>query len=99
MRLYYRSIESGKSCCPSEHNGNYDQHISLSSDAIADLNWVIHNLSQYNGSYFSPKPISLMVESDASLLGWGATWDGQPAQDDSGHHWKFHTILISIYNY
>ena len=56
LRLYYRSIESCKSRCLSEHNGDYDQHISLSSDALADLNWIIHNLSQYNGCYFGPKP-------------------------------------------
>ena len=93
LRLYYRSIESCKSRCLSEHNGDYDQHISLSSDALADLNWVIHNLSQHSGCYFGPKPISLIIASDASLLGWGTTCDGQPAQGQ----WSIlevHTILI-----
>ena len=93
LRLYYRSIESRKSRCLSEHNGDYDQHISLSSDALADLNWVIHNLSQYNGCYFGPKPISLIIASDATLLRWGATCDGQLPRD-SGQQWRFHTILI-----
>ena len=67
LRLYYRSIESCKSCCLSEHNGDYDQHILLSSDVLADLNWVVHNLSQYNGCYFGPKPISLIIASHAGL--------------------------------
>ena len=47
LRLYYRSIESCKSRCLSEHNGDYDHHISLSSDALADLNWVIHTNAKH----------------------------------------------------
>ena len=99
LRLYYRSIESCKSRCLSEHNGDYDQHISLSSDALADLNWVIHNLSQYNGCYFGPKPYH---PSDASLLGWGTTCDGQPAQGqwstlEVSHHINYLELLAAFY--
>ena len=100
LRLYYRSIESCKSRCLFEHNGDYDQHILLSSDALADLNWVIHNLSQYNGCYFGPKPFSLIIASDASLLGWGATCDGQPAQRqwstlEVSHHINYLELLAA----
>ena len=89
LQLYYRSIESCKSRCLSELNGDYDQNISLSSDALVDLKCVIHNLSQYNVCYFGPKPISLIIASDASLLGWGATCDGQPAQG------QWSTLVVS----
>ena len=102
LRLYYRSIESCKSRCLFEHNGDYDQHILLSSDALADLNWVIHNLSQYDGCYFGPKPFSLIIASDASLLGWGATCDGQPAQGqwstlEVSHHINYLELLAALY--
>ena len=102
LRLYYRSIESCKSRCLSEHNGDYDHHISLSSYTLADLNWVIHNLSQYNGCYFGPKPISLIIASDASLLGWGTTCDGQPAQGqwstlEVSHHINYLELLAAFY--
>ena len=102
LRLYYRSIESCKSRCLFEHNGDHDQHILLSSDALADLNWVIHNFSQYNGCYFGPKPISLIIASDASLLGWGATCDGQPAQGqwstlEVSHHINYLELLAAFY--
>ena len=102
LRIYYRSIESCKSRCLSAHNGDYDQHVCLSSDAIADLNWVIHNLFQYNGCYFGPKPIALIIESDASLLGWGATCNGQPAQGqwsvlEVSHHINYLELLAAFY--
>ena len=93
LQLYYRSIESCMSRCLSELNGDYDQHISLSSDPLADLNWVIHNLSQYNDCYFGPKPISVIIASDASLLGWCATCDGQPAR---GQWSPIHFILAPL---
>ena len=102
LRLYYRSIGSCKSRCLSGHNGDYDQHILLSSDVLADLNWVIHNLSQYNGCYFGPEPISLIITSDASLLGWGATCDGQPVQGqwstlEVSHHINYLELLATFY--
>lgn len=54
-------------------NNNFEQHMSLSSQAVTDLNWVIQNISKHNGCSFGPRPHNIIIEADASLFGWGAT--------------------------
>ena len=52
----------------------------LSSQAVTDLNWVIQNISKHNGCSFGPRPHNIIIKADASLLGWGVTCNGKPAQ-------------------
>ena len=79
LRLFYRSIELCKSEALRAH-GDFDGAAILSSQAISDLHWVLQNLSQLNGCYFGSRPIDVIIECDASLIGWGAFSEGQPAQ-------------------
>ena len=79
LQIYYRSIES----CKSEGlNGtkDFDQSTNLSQKAICDLKIIIENLNTWNGKFFGPRPVDITIESDASLIGWGAFSGGQPIQ-------------------
>ena len=54
--------------------------MSLSPQALSDLNWITDHLAQLNGNYFGPRPIDITIECDASLVGWGALSHGEIAQ-------------------
>ena len=81
LRLYYRFIELCKSQVLSKTN-DFEQVMSLSSKALSDLHWVIENLAKNNGCFFffEPRPINVFIESDARLLGWGASCNSKSAQ-------------------
>ena len=50
----------------------YDTTLSLSSQARSDLQWVIENITQCNGRPFQVPKIDIYIQSDATLIGWGA---------------------------
>ena len=88
----------GHSACPSslpklKHTAlrkkGYDCQICLSSAARKDLEWWIHNLSEWNGRAIQAPDPTLVVETDVSKIGWGAfcrgiitggCWNAQKAQ-------------------
>lgn len=100
LKLYYRSIELCKSEALHSIN-NFDQPVRLSNQAISDLHWVINNISSLNGNLFGPRPIDLVIESDASLVGWGAFSHGQPAQGkwselEASYHINYLELLAAF---
>lgn len=100
LKLYYRSIE----LCKSEalhSNKDFDQHVGLSHQAISDLRLIMNNLASWNGSFFGPRPIDIVIESDASLVGWGAFSRGQPAQGkwselEASYHINYLELLAAF---
>ena len=52
--------------------GGYDMILPLSQEAKDDLLWWIQNLSLVNGQPLVRDQPSLLIETDASLMGWGA---------------------------
>jgi len=101
LRIYYRSLELSKSQAISI-NDNFDHHMSLNLQTVTDLNWVVHNLPKYNGHYFGPRPHGVVIEADASLLGWGATCNSEPAQGqwsplEASHHINYLELLAAFY--
>ena len=69
--MHYRSLEL---CKTQTLSGSleYDTTLSLSSQARSDLQWVIENITQCNGRLFQVRKIDIYIQSDASLIGWGA---------------------------
>ena len=53
--------------------------VALSADSILELEWWIHHLSSRNGKTFAYHEPDLIIFSDASLQGWGATTEGTTA--------------------
>ena len=51
---------------------DYDKILSLTSQARFDLQWIIENITQCNGRLFHIPKIDTYIQSDASLIGWGA---------------------------
>ena len=70
-KLFYRTIERSKvdalrDCC-----GNFDCYMNVNSDMKVELSWWIENV-QYQDRKINHGKFDIMIQSDASLLGWGA---------------------------
>ena len=85
--LHYRSLQNLKHIALRKKG--YDGQICLSSAARKDLEWWIHNLSEWNGRAIQAPDPTLVIETDASKIGWGAfcrgimtggCWNAQEAQ-------------------
>ena len=85
--LHYRSLQNLKHIALRKKG--YDGQIGLSLSARKDLEWWIHNLSEWNGRAIQAPDPTLVIETDASKKGWGAfcrgimtggCWNAQEAQ-------------------
>ena len=72
--LYYRALESAKCAGLRTSEGNYSFKISLLLEAKRELQWWIDNVETAT-SPISRDPPQTFVQSDASLIGWGAVCD------------------------
>ena len=101
LEMHYRSLEL---CRTQTLSGSleYDTTLSLSSQARADLQWVIENITQCNGRLFQVPKIDIYIQSDASLIGWGAVYgslsaSGRWSQSESKHHINYLELLASFH--
>ena len=81
--LFYKHLEKEKSKQLAFKQGNFDSYMRMTEHIRPQIQWWIDNLR------FCSKPIShgkpdLVINSDASLLGYGATIIGHPENVCSG---------------
>ena len=69
--LYYRALQRVKNTA-FKASQSFDVQVELSAEAQEELKWWIGCLSSWNGRALIMGPPEMTVESDASLLGWGA---------------------------
>lgn len=81
--LHYRSLERNKIDALKCSRGNFDSLMYISDQMKDDLSWWINN-AHFSCRQICHGPIQFVVYSDASLLGWGATFDNQ----EIGGHWS-----------
>ncbi|KAM4723097.1 uncharacterized protein WCC33_009317 [Rhinophrynus dorsalis] len=72
--LHYRALQRLKALHLRKGLG-YSDFIALSSDAKEELVWWLKHLDAWNGKAIFGMEPDLIIESDASLLGWGAHSD------------------------
>ena len=65
---------------------SYHQTINISLEAKEELRWWMQEAQNYNGAPISMAPPNLVIESDASYLGWGASVKGQELR--TGGQWS-----------
>ena len=73
--LYYRSLENDKTIALTKNCGNFDAHMHLSVQAVAELNWWSANILATFKPISHGQP-SMVITTDASKNGWGAACDG-----------------------
>lgn len=60
-------------------------------EARMELQWWIMEMEDWNGKSILPQTPDMVIETDASLLGWGAsmgsaTTGGLPCETENGQH-------------
>lgn len=55
---------------------SFNKLVTLDQKAIEELRWWQEQLACWNGKDIIPPPIDLVIETDASVVGWGAVCSG-----------------------
>ena len=74
-RLFYRELECTKISALSTHKGNFDISICINAACIDEICWWKDNIMG-TFKYINPPPITLVIFTDASTLGWGIHCNG-----------------------
>ena len=69
--LHYRALQRLRNKALS--NSGYDDEVPMDEASQRDLQWWIHQLQSHNGRPLMTPVASLIITSDASNSGWGAT--------------------------
>ena len=72
--LHYRSLQNLKHIALRKKG--YNEQIGLCLSACKDLEWWIHNLSEWNGRTIQAPDPTLVIETDTLKKGWGTFCQG-----------------------
>ena len=75
--LFFRHLQRDLARALDESCQNYDTRLMLSRDSREELDWWKSRLQKWNGKSLLSKEADLMIDSDASLSGWGAACQDQ----------------------
>ena len=75
--LYYRALQRQQALLLHRFGWRPRCQMLLSRPSLEDLRWLVSStLHEHNSQDITPPPFDLTIRTDASLLGWGATWNG-----------------------
>lgn len=95
-KLFYRELEMAKILALQEHKGDFEGVTSLKGQAIEELVWWSNNIIS-SFKYILLPPITKVIFTDASSLGWGIHSNGV----SNGARWKleeqkFHINILEL---
>ena len=70
--LFYRSLQMALSNTLETHSQNYEGLVMLRPDSLEELQWWDTEMSKWNGKTLLKREVDMVIDSDASLQGWGA---------------------------
>ena len=70
--LFYRSLQMAFSNTLETHSQNYEGLVMLLPDSLEELQWWDTEMSKWNGKTLLKREVDMVIDSDASLQGWGA---------------------------
>jgi len=92
--LHYRQLQKLKAYALSLNKQSYEGPAILNEEARSEIKWWVQNLETHNGrGFLNPEP-DLILETDASLEGWGARANQQKVQGLWSTHEK--TLHINV---
>ena len=89
--LHYRVMEVAKNFALRENGGDFEALMMLSPEAGREVRWWITNV-YHSCKFLHAPPITIVIHSDASLAGWGAT----DSVSTVGAPWKDTDDLLHI---
>lgn len=78
-RLYYRNLEIAKIKALKNNQGNFDAIMKVTPEMKSDLEWWVNKIGSAFGLISRQNP-ELVIQTDASLQGWGAICENDSAQ-------------------
>jgi len=72
-QAHYRRVQRSLISSLRSNGSNFGGHVTLSPTARQDLTWWVDNIASVNGRTFASSEPDLVIFSDASLMGWGAS--------------------------
>ena len=98
--LHYCHLERAK-ITALRHSHNYNTVVTISDNMRQDLTWWLQELPRHNGRSMQIMQWDMVIESDASMLGWGAnlnnTSTGGPwAPHERSHHINYLKLLAAF---
>jgi hypothetical protein len=95
-KMHYRFLEREKISALRVHD-DFDCEIELSDLAKADIQWWLKNLTNKNGCTIQNYTPDLVIETDASLGGWGAVCQEQSVNGRwSSTEGQFHINYLEL---
>lgn len=76
-KLFYRKLEKGKIEALRKNYGNFESEMFISNCMRQDLEWWINNIHLQVRVIDRGNPV-VEIQTDSSLAGWGAVFDGKP---------------------
>jgi len=82
------------------HSQNYEGRVTLSADSLKELKWWDTEMPKWNGKILIKREIDMIINSDASLQGWGAccgfqTTRGAWSQREAALHINYLELLVA----
>ena len=74
--LFYRKLQQALQRVLEQSEQDYSAQLVLSTEEREELEWWLDHLSAWNGKTIMTDKPSLVIESDASTRGWGASCEG-----------------------
>ena len=90
--LFFRALQGDLQKALLQGDQNYNQTLSLSKEALEELGWWQYQLANWNGRTVIQTPVQVLIQSDASLTGWGAVCEGV----STGGSWNSQEQLLHI---
>ena len=89
--LFHRYLDIDKTNQLKISNNNYDALMTLSEESLDEIKWWINNIHSVNGNPIRHDEETRYIQTDASLVGWGAVFDkiktqGRWSESESGNH-------------
>ena len=83
--LFYRHLQMALSEALNSNSQCYETQVSLSPYSREELKWWDNHMVKWNGKSLLSKEIDMIIDSDASLMGWGAVCQNQRTGDPWSH--------------
>ena len=75
--LFYRHLQMALSATLNQHHQCYEALVPLTTECREELMWWDTHMINWNGKSLLKKEVDMIIDSDASLTGWGATSQNQ----------------------
>ena len=98
-KIQLKFFSTTTNCVSKEKKKNYQSVITLNTKSRKELTWWIENFWFCNGQTFSQLNPQVIIQTDASLAGWGAVCNGVQKSGQWSEEERTLDINVPLWNY